>query len=103
MSDEHLVNKPPMAESPILVAIFRLGVPALLGAILTYAAAINSAQRDQGKQLAQVQGQLAVFTQINSDFGVRLAHIEQAQEENSKNISGLNGRVLVLEAEHPKP
>lgn len=104
MSDESLLpTKMNIGENPLLVAIFRLVVPGLLGGIMAYLATISSAQRDQGKQLADITGTLKVFTQINSDVALRLNKVEQQGDQSSSAIAALNGRVLVLEAERAPP
>jgi len=98
--EDALPSKPSLAENPLLVAIFRLAVPGLLGAVLAYLSAINSAQRDQGNQLADIKGTLKVFTQINTDVGMRLTKTETSGEENAKALAAVNARVLVLESRH---
>lgn len=102
MSDEQSNARPSFGESPVFVTIFRLLVPALLGSIITYAASINAAQRDQGKQLEDISGTLKVFTQINTDVASRLRKVEQHEEEDNRSLSTISGRVLVLEAERAK-
>lgn len=87
-------------ENPVFLFLFRIIVPVLLGAILTIALAINSAQQEQGRQISVVQGQLVGIAQQNSDFVNRLNKVEQGVDENRKSIGSLTGRVLVLES-HP--
>lgn len=93
---EHL--KP--MDNPTLTMIFKLVVPVLLGALVTYAATIAAEQSEQGKQLARMQGQLAVIAQQNSDYVDRIAKLESAVDENRRAIAAINGRVLVLENGH---
>lgn len=88
-------------ENPLFTFLFRIIVPLLLGAILTIAFSINSAQIEQGKQISQMQGQLGVITQQNSDVAARLLKVEAAADENRKSIGALTGRVLVLESGRP--
>lgn len=85
-------------ENPVFLFLFRIIVPVLLGAILTIALAINSAQQEQGRQISVVQGQLVGIAQQNSDFVNRLNKVELGLDENRKSIGGIAGRVLVLEA-----
>lgn len=86
-------------ENPIFLFLFRIIVPILLGAILTIAFSINSAQQEQGRQISVVQGQLVGIAQQNSDFVNRLNKAEQSVDDNRKAISSLTGRVLVLESQ----
>lgn len=91
-------------ENPVFLFLFRIIVPILLGAILTIAFSINSAQMEQGKQISQMQGQLGVIAQQNTDAQVRLGKVEEQADETSKALGVLAGRVLVLESKNqPKP
>lgn len=101
MSDEPS-SKISYSENPFFVANFRLAVPGLLGALVAYGSSISGAQRDEGKQLADIAGTIKVFSQITADLTERVSKSEIAQEEDARAIAALNGRLLVLEDEHRK-
>lgn len=95
MADE---DSPRAPENPMFIAAFRLAVPALLGAILTYAASISSAQTELNKSVYGMQGQLATIVQQSSDYGNRLAKVERSVEENRRALSTDESRLSVIEA-----
>lgn len=77
--------------------IFRLIVPVLLGALLTYAANISSSQTELAKSVYGMQGQLAGISQQNTDYLTRLSKVERTLENTTKDISGLDSRMAVVE------
>lgn len=86
------------AENQLFLALFRLVVPGLLGAILTYAVSISSAQTKQSEAIYGIQGQLATIVQQNSDYAGRLIKVERAVEDNRRAISLQDSRLAVVEA-----
>lgn len=98
MSD--ISAKPPAVENPLFLTVFRVAIPTILGAILSYAIGIRSAQEDQGKQLSLVQGQLGVIAAQSTDYVSRLSKLEGQVDDNRRSLGVLTGRVLVLEAKH---
>lgn len=85
-------------DSPIFLTFFRLAVPTLLGVIVAYLAGISSAQTDQGKQLATLQGQVGVFAQQSTDYVGRLSKVEVAIDEVKKNQAANTANILVLQS-----
>jgi hypothetical protein len=77
--------------------LFRLVVPVLLGAILTYAFNINAAQVEQGKQLSSMQGQIGVIGQQNGDTLARVGKLEAQLDTLNRGQAINSGRLLVLE------
>lgn len=90
-------GKPPVVDNPLFKLILQAAIPALLSVLVLLAGGIYSAQTDQGKALSTMQGQLGVLVQQNTDFSGRLSKVEAKTDDNGRSISGLDGRVLVLE------
>ena len=95
---DKLTKSTPVAESPILLAVFRLSVPFLLGALVSYASNISSQQQEQGKAIYAMQGQLAVMNQQSVNTNDRLSKAEAAIDQNRKALETLGSRATVLEA-----
>lgn len=94
-------SKAMSVESPMFVALFRLAVPALLGAILTYASSISSTQTKQSESIYAIQGSIATIVQQNTDYAARLGKVERAVEDNRRSIALQDSRLSVVEARHP--
>ena len=68
------------------------------GVLITLAASINTAQREQGEKLSELKGQIGVMSQQYTDIGGRLSKVETGVDDNRRSIGIITGRVLVLES-----
>lgn len=90
------------AENQLFLALFRLVVPTLLGAILAYAVSISTAQTKQSEAINDIKNSIATIVQQNSDYGGRLIKVERAVDDNRRAISLQDTRLSVLEAGRPR-
>lgn len=78
-------------------ALFKLAIPVMLGAILTYLINISSAQTDLVKQMATLNGQVGILASQNSDYSARFSKLD-GKVDNLGKVQGENtARILVLE------
>jgi hypothetical protein len=91
-------EKTPVTADAFFLMVFRLAVPALLGAILTYAMTISTAQTRQGEQLAAMNGQIGILASQSGDYVARLGKLEARVEDIGKNQSANMSRIMVLES-----
>lgn len=91
-------GKPAIVDNSIFKLVMQAAVPALLGVLITLAASINTAQREQGEKLSELNGKIGVMSQQYTDIGGRLSKVETGVDDNRRSIGVLTGRVLVLES-----
>jgi hypothetical protein len=90
-------EKPP--ENQLMVSMFRIVVPALLGALITIAFNISSKQDSTTQAVAEINAKLAVVVSQSSDVIDRLSKAEGHIDASSKSIADHDKRLTVLEAE----
>ena len=90
-------DKPP--ENQLMVSLFRIVVPALLGALITIAFNISSKQDSTTQAVAEINAKLAVVVSQSSDVVDRLSKLEARVDVNGKNITDHDKRLTILETQ----
>src|SRR5690242_7089386 len=90
-------EKPP--ENQMMVSLFRIVVPALLGALITIAFSISSKQDATTAAVADINAKLAVVVSQSSDVVDRLGKAEAKIEVNAKAVADDDKRLTILENE----
>jgi hypothetical protein len=94
---ETVPGKTPVVDNAMFKLFVQAAVPALLGVLITLAASINSAQKEQGNAISEMTGKLGVLVEQNTNFGIRLNKVEERVDANGRSIGEITGRVRVLE------